>query len=128
FALVMATGILSVAAHLLGAEGLARALFAANVAFYAALWAINVTRLALHRDRVLADLMHHGRCVGFFTVVAATCVLGSQALAVAALPRVATALWGLGIALWAALTYGIFALLTVKAHKPSLAEGINGSW
>ena len=30
------------------------------------------------RDRVVADLSHHGRAVGFFTIVAATCVLGSQ--------------------------------------------------
>src|SRR5205814_5570833 len=26
------------------------------------------------------------------------------------------------------ITYGVFAILTVKAEKPSLAEGINGGW
>lgn len=41
---------------------------------------------------------------------------------------VAATLWILGVIQWALFTYGIFALLTVKREKPSLAEGIDGSW
>src|SRR5262249_29826579 len=33
-----------------------------------------------------------------------------------------------GVVLWAIFTYTIFALLTVTPAKPSLADGINGSW
>lgn len=128
FALVMATGIVSVASHLVGHRALAVALLALNLVFYPAVWALTVARAVRHRERVAADLLHHGRSVGFFTAVAATCVLGSQCLLVGDAPRAATALWALGIALWAVLTYGVFALLTVKPEKPSLAEGINGGW
>lgn len=128
FALVMATGIVSTASHLLGLPGVARALLALNVAFYAVVVALTVARVVRHRDRVVADFLHHGRCVGFFTAVAATCVLGSQFLLVGGSFRAAAALWALGLALWAALTYAIFTLLTVKTEKPPLVEGLNGGW
>ena len=128
FALVMATGVVSLASHLAGLRAVALALFALNLAFYPALWALTLARVARHRGRVVADLLHHGRCVGFFTAVAATCVLGSQCLLVGDAPRAASALWALGVALWASLTYTIFTLLTVKPEKPPLAEGLNGAW
>ena len=128
FALAMATGIVSIAASLLGLRPLALLLFALNAVFYPALWVLFLLRLARHRAAVLADLLHHGRSVGFFTVIAATCVLGSQALVVAGLADLARALWFVAIGLWVALTYGIVTLLTVKTEKPTLAEGINGGW
>ena len=81
-----------------------------------------------YRDRVRADLLHHGRAVGFFTIVAATCVLGSQCLLIGGSFAAASALWIAGIVLWALLIYGVLALLTVKPDKPALADGINGGW
>jgi tellurite resistance protein TehA-like permease len=128
FALVMATGIVSIACHLVGLGLAARALFALNIVFFAAVWSLTMARIVRHRARVIADLLHHGRSVGFFTTVAATCVLGSQCLVVAGAHGVALALWICGIALWALLTYAIFTIITVKADKPALAEGINGAW
>lgn len=128
FALVMATGIVSIASHLLGLGMLATPMFALNIAFYAAVWILTILRVVRHRDQVVADLLHHGRSVGFFTMVAATCVLGSQALVIGGSHRAATVLWVIGVVLWAILTYGIFTLLMVKASKPTLAEGINGGW
>jgi tellurite resistance protein TehA-like permease len=128
FALVMATGIVSIASYLIGLPLLARALFAANLVFYPVLWGLTLARIARHRDLVLADLTHHGRAVGFFTIVAATCVLGSECLVVGHAPRAARALWFLGIGLWALLTYATFTILTVKRSKPPLAEGLNGGW
>jgi tellurite resistance protein TehA-like permease len=128
FALVMATGIVSLACHLLGLRALARALFAANLVFYPVLWALTIARLVRHRARVAADLAHHGRAVGFFTIVAATAVLGSECLIVGGSFRAAVVLWIASIVLWALLTYTIFTVLTVKPVKPPLAEGINGGW
>jgi tellurite resistance protein TehA-like permease len=128
FALVMATGIVSIACQLLGFVWLARALFAINIAFFIALWVLNLLRIVWFRERVVADLNHHGRAVGFFTAVAGTCVLGSQSLVVAHAWRAGAALWAAGIVLWAGITYTVFTVLTVKAEKPSLAEGINGGW
>ena len=128
FALVMATGIVSIACHLLVSPAAARALFAANVLFYAALWVFTAARVVRFPSAVKADLFHHGRAVGFFTIVAATCVLGSQALVIGDAWRAAAALWTAGIALWAALTYTIFTALTIAPQKPPLAEGLNGGW
>jgi tellurite resistance protein TehA-like permease len=128
FAIVMATGIVSIASHLMGLHGIATALFALNVALYAIVWGLTLLRIARHGDRVRADLLHHGRAVGFFTAVAATCVLGSQCVVIGGAPRAGLALWALGIVLWGLLTYGILAILTVKTDKPSLADGINGGW
>jgi tellurite resistance protein TehA-like permease len=128
FALVMATGIVSIASHLLVSEALAAGLFAANVLFYVALLAFTGARVVGFPERVKADLFHHGRAVGFFTTVAATCVLGSQALIVWGSWRAGAALWFAGIGLWALLTYSIFTALTVAAQKPPLGEGLNGGW
>jgi tellurite resistance protein TehA-like permease len=128
FAMVMATGIVSIASLLLGFGSVARVLFWLNAVFYLVLWLLTLFRCARYPQKVRADLLHHGRSVGFFTTVAATCVLGSQFLIIAGSWSVAAALWFVGIALWATLTYGIITLLTVKDTKPGLAEGINGGW
>jgi tellurite resistance protein TehA-like permease len=77
---------------------------------------------------VVADLAHHGRAVGFFTTVAATCVLGSQVFLIKGAWSVAAIFWVAGVVLWAVLTYTVFTILTVKSEKPPLAEGINGGW
>ena len=128
FALVMATGIVSIASHLLEVPFIPKVLFALNAVFYPSLWALTFLRAWRHRARFLADLMHHGRAVGFFTMVAATCVLGSQCLVIGELPNVAFWLWVLGVVLYVLLVYAIFTILTVKSEKPPLAEGINGGW
>lgn len=128
FALVMATGIVSLAAELVGYHAVALALLPLNALFYVVLVVLALARLALHRDRVIADLFDHGRSVGFFTVVAGTCVLGSELLLVAGLRTPALALWIAGIVLWLVITYTVFAVITVKAEKPALANGINGGW
>jgi tellurite resistance protein TehA-like permease len=128
FAMAMATGIVSVACHLVGYPRLATGLFALNVVVYATLWVLTLLRLVRYPGAVLADWLSHGRGVGFFTTVAATCVLGTQFLVVADMPRAAWGLWVAGIVLWAFLTYGIFATLTVRRAKPPLSVGIHGGW
>lgn len=126
FALVMATGIVSIASDLLGMAVIGQALFWFNIIAYVVLWALPVARLVRHLDAVWADLLDHNRSVGFFTTVAATCVLASQCLVIYQAERAALALGVLGLVLWAVLTYTIFAILTVKQHKPELARGIHG--
>jgi tellurite resistance protein TehA-like permease len=128
FALVMATGIVSIASHLTDLPRIGVALFVLNLTFYIALWGLTTLRLVRHRDRLVADLLDHGRSVGFFTAVAATCVLGSQFVLIAQAWRAAAVLWFFGIALWALVTYTVLTILTVKTAKPPLAEGINGGW
>jgi tellurite resistance protein TehA-like permease len=128
FAMVMATGIVSIACALFDFRAIGVALLWANSGFYIALWLLTGLRVAWFPDRVLADFTHHGRAVGFFTVVAATSVFGSQWFVIAGAWRLAAWLWAATIVLWAAITYSVFTLLTVKEHKPPLDEGINGGW
>jgi len=128
FAMVMATGIVSTDAFVLGKANLGLALFGVNLVAYVVLWVASIARVARSPRRVLADLLDHGRGPGFFTVVAATCVLGSQLILLFEAYRPALALWLLGLSLWIGLTYTIFTGLTIKETKPSLADGISGAW
>ena len=128
FALVMATGFVSIAALQAGLRRVALALLCVNGVAYSALWLLTGLRVFRCCDHVLADLTDHQRAPGFFTAIAATCVLGSQSLLIAGTLRFAFALWIAGLALWLLLTYGIFTALIVKERKPSLGEGITGAW
>jgi tellurite resistance protein TehA-like permease len=128
FAMAMATGIVSIACHLVGFRWVAVVMFWLNIAIYAGLWGLTLLRIVGYPGAVVADLRSHGRGVGFFTTVAGTCVLGSQFLVVGEMPRIALYLWVLGIVLWAILTYGILSALTVLRSKPPLSVGIHGGW
>jgi len=128
FALVMATGILSISAHLLGLDAVARALLALAALFYVALGTLTIARIALYPRRVLEDLVSHARGPGFFTMVAGTCVLGSDLLLVAGAARAATALLAVGAVLWVGIIYTFVTAVTIREEKPSLEAGINGAW
>jgi tellurite resistance protein TehA-like permease len=128
FALVMATGIVSIAAYRLELWPVAWALLVLNIAFYAILWLLMLVRLAWFLPRVLADLTNHGRGAGFFTIVAGTCVLGVQLLLVAGAAAIAQALWVLGLLLWLLVMFSFFTIVTVRENKPALDTGINGAW
>jgi tellurite resistance protein TehA-like permease len=128
FGMAMATGIVSIAAHLLDLERLAMALFALNLVIYAALWALLLTRLWLHPGRVFQDLIDHLRGPGFFTTVAASGVIGSQCLLVGGSRFWGFVFWSVALALWLALTYTIFTAFTIKSRKPTLDKGISGAW
>lgn len=128
FAMVMATGIVSIASHLLGLTTVALALLVVNVVTYVVLWALYLARLVLFPRQMLADLTDHARGVGYFTVVAGTCVLGAQCLVVVQYPQVAAALWILGAAIHIPLIYAVFGSFTTRRRKPDIEHGLNGGW
>lgn len=128
FALVMATGIVSIAAKLMEMPAVAIALLAVNAAAFLALWILNAVRLARFPRDVLADLGDHQRGVGFFTAVAATSVFGSQIVILLQSRTAGIVLWAATLILWAGLVYAVFTALTVKEVKPSLDQGIHGGW
>lgn len=128
FGMVMATGIVSLAAHLLALTRIAHALLYLNIAVYAVLCLLTVLRLVFHSRLFFGDMIDHLRGPGFFTTVAATSVLGSQFIVLAENYRAGTVLWWVAIMLWIALTYTIFTGLTIKEDKPTLDKGINGAW
>jgi tellurite resistance protein TehA-like permease len=128
FGMSMATGIVSIACHLLGLRDLAALLFWVNALAYLVLWGATIARALFFPKAFLADWTSHQRAPGFFTTVAATCVLGTQLVQIGQAPAVGLALWILGLLLWALCTYAIFVSLSIREEKPSLADGINGGW
>ena len=128
FALVMATGIVSIASQMLGWSRIAVALLAVNLPAYALLAALTLARAALFPRRLIGDLADHARGSGYFTTVAGTCVLGSQCFLVAGWRGAAEGLLAAGIAFWVVVMYAFFTAVIVRPVKPSLEQGINGAW
>jgi len=128
FALVMSTGIVSLACHLMGCAVPALVLFWMNVGFYLILWCLSLLRLTFYPRLVLDDLQSHSRGVGFFTVIAGTCILGSQCLIVLKAQVWGVALLCLGAGLGLFLLYAVFFALITRPVKPTLPECISGEW
>lgn len=128
FALVMATGIVSIAAFQQGFETLARAFLVVNVAAYVVLWALTIFRLVRFPGRVRDDMATHQRGVGFLTIVAGTNVLGSEVALLTSWTGLAFGLWIAGLVLWLVITYWFLTAVTVRAEKPPLESGIGGAW
>lgn len=128
FALVMATGVVSMACDLNGLRPVALVLVAVNWVAWPLLWALTILRALRFRGRLLEDVSDHRRAPGFFTIVAGTCVLGTQNVVVLGAVGIGEALWWLGLILWFGIMYTFFTAVTVRRRKPSLARGINGAW
>ena len=128
FGLVMATGIVSLAAFLMGHRGLGLALFDLNLGQYAVLWVLYVLRAWRHPRRFFGDMVAHATGPGYFTVVAGTGILASQFMVMRENVAAGRALWLLAGLLWLGLTYTIFVALTVRREKPTLDRGIHGGW
>lgn len=126
FALVMATGIISNAFFLEGERIIADALFAVNLVAYPWLCALTVLRIARFGAAAWADLLSPRRVFLFFTLVAATDVLGT-AIGLRGFPTVALVMWFFAFALWFGLIYLGFSVLMFH----NTAEGANvveGAW
>ena len=128
FALVMATGIVSIAAKLENMPEIAWALFIANIVFFAILWLLTLARLFRNFSGIVADLTSHERGHGFFTIVAGTCVLAKQFHIIGGNSNVAALLWLAGLLLYFLLMYTFIAAVTVREVKPSLENGLSGGW
>jgi len=118
FGMVMATGIVSLAAYLLAMPGIAQALFQLNVVVYAGLWFLTVLRAVRYPRRDFGDMVDHLRGPGFFTSVAGTSVLGSQFVVLAADYRAGTVLWVVATQSIAVLS----ALLAAHLDPPARLE------
>ncbi|MDB5911848.1 MAG: C4-dicarboxylate transporter, partial [Ramlibacter sp.] len=128
FAIVMATGIVGLAAHQQAHATIAAVLLVLTGLAWVAIAALTAARLVLHPGRMLADLRSHQRAPGFLTAVAATAVLGSQLLVQEAWPAAAGWLAAVAAVLWIGLTYCILLSLIIARDKPLLPAGISGSW
>jgi tellurite resistance protein TehA-like permease len=128
FAFVMATGIVSIAAHLTGLTPVSNLLLGLNLSVFVTLWVLLLIGLIREPGFVLADARNHDRAPRMLSVVAATCVVGNE-IALASGGRViVTGLWAIAAVLWCGLTYLLLAAITSRAEKPPLEGGIDGSW
>ena len=126
FAAVMATGIVSIGAGLLGQVLLGDVLLWCTIAAFVILLTAYIIRAVAFPRRFARSLQEPAAAVSYFTVVAGTNVLAAGLLS--------RGLWqlalGLGLAaglLWLALTYGIFCSIVLAGNRPLLRE-ITGAW
>lgn len=128
FALVMATGIVSIATYLHGVPTLPTVMFWLNALFLVGLTVATGARVLYYPRAFAADIQSHSRGVGFFTTVAAIAVFGTELVLLMDAAGIAAVFWIVAIALWFVTIYGVLGVLTAKPDKPSLADGLNGGW
>jgi tellurite resistance protein TehA-like permease len=128
FAIVMATGIVALAVNAAGWPACGRVLFWVGAAAYAVLWFLAAAKAARHRPAVRADLSSHARAPGYFTVVAATGVLGNGSVLLYDSPVAGLVLWAAALVLWTLLSYTILPALIEAEDKPELEKGLSGVW
>lgn len=128
FGLVMATGIVSLAAFMMGHRSIAFPLFYLNTAQYVVLCFLYGLRAWRYPSRFFGDMLAHATGPGYFTTVASTGILASQYLIMDENVAAGATFWMLAVLLWVCLTYSIFMAITVRHDKPTLDKGINGGW
>jgi tellurite resistance protein TehA-like permease len=126
FALVMATGIISNAFYFEAPRAVSDVLFWFNVVAYPVLVAATILRAIRVPRAMWADLTNPRQVFSFFTIVAATDVLG-----VAVLLRghggLAILMWLLALGVWLALLYTSFGVLTFLNNARG-ADVVDGAW
>lgn len=128
FAIVMATGIVSLAASSAGFPSIADGLFLLNAVLYPILLFLFMARIVIARHAILADFANHAKAPGFFTMVAGPCVLGNQVVLLEDWPVAATILLGIGLAHWVICTYLMLPGLMTAEVKPPPERGLSGAW
>ncbi|GAB2978146.1 tellurite resistance/C4-dicarboxylate transporter family protein [Nocardioides montaniterrae] len=127
FALVMASGILSIGFHVRGDRLISLALLAVATTAYVVLLGLSAWRLVRHADAVREDFADPRRAFGFFTLVAGTDVLAIR-FGTAGSFTVAAVLVGCAVATWAVLGYVIpWTAVLGRSERPVLAAA-NGTW
>lgn len=128
FALVMATGIIAIAAGQQDLGWLGDALYVIAAVGYLVLVVLLALRIIRFPRLVATDLTSHAKGFAFLTIVAGTNVLGSASALIHGWWGLAWALWWASLGLWAILVYVTVVAVVIKAPKPALSDGINGTW
>jgi tellurite resistance protein TehA-like permease len=128
FALVMATGIVAVAASQQNVDWLADVLYVVAAAAYVVLVVLLVVRIVRYWALFAADVTAHAKGFAFLTIVAGTNVLAAASIVIHGWRDLAWILWWIGIALWVVFLYTTLIAVVIGGEKPGLESGINGSW
>jgi tellurite resistance protein TehA-like permease len=127
FAIVMGTGIVSVGMLLSGYRALSTILAGLTICFYLVLIALTVLRLIAYRGALLRDFSDPRRGFGFFTIIAATNVLGVR-LAMDEHHDAAAILLVFAGVLWLGLGYVVpWTAVLGNPERPVVAAA-NGTW
>lgn len=127
FALVMASGIISVGMSLEGHTQVSVLLLVVAVAAFVVLGLLTVWRLVAHRDAVREDFEDPRRAFGFFTFVAGTNVVGVR-LAIDGQHAVSVTLLAAAGFGWLVLGYVVpWTAVLGKQERPVIATA-NGTW
>ncbi len=127
FALVMASGILSIGMHLQRQVLLSVLLLAACAAGFVVLVVLNVWRLLRYRGAMVEDILDPRRAFGFFTFVAGTNVLGVR-LAMEGHYTVTAWLLGLAGVTWLVLGYVVPWTAVLGPQRRPVVATANGTW
>jgi tellurite resistance protein TehA-like permease len=127
FALVMATGIISVGTHLEHRRLVSDVLLMVCAVAFVVLLGLTTARLVLYRPAVVSDFLDPRRAFGFFTFVAGTNVLGVR-LGVAGHPSVTAGLLIASGLAWLVLGYVVpWTAVLGRKERPVVATA-NGTW
>ncbi|TAM66833.1 MAG: hypothetical protein EPN48_14145 [Microbacteriaceae bacterium] len=126
FALVMATGIVSIGLSVLGFALLGDILLICTAIGFVVLGCAYIARAVRFPHTVAASLRNPNAAVGYFTVVAGLDVLATGLIGHGLWP-VALVLGIAAFVIWFALTYGLFSVIVLGGHHPRLRE-ITGAW
>lgn len=127
FALVMASGIVSMGLYLLGYHVASTVLAIIMVIAYAVLIVLNLWRFVAYRSAMISDFSDLQRSFGFFTFVAGTGVLGSR-LALSGWWNTATVLLTIAAVSWLILGYAVPVVAVLGKGRRPLIKSANGSW
>ncbi len=127
FSLVMATGIVSIAAHLYHFSLFSRALFYLNIVSYVVLCLSFGARMFFYGKEFRSDFFDSSKNMGFLSFIAANCILGSQFVLFLSDSYLGTFFLSIGLLSWVFLMYALFAIHIEKTGKPSL-KAISGTW
>lgn len=126
FAMVMSSGIISIGFHTLGFPALADALYVFALCAFGALLLLSAARAVLHGSAVRIDLLNPRMVFSYFTLVAATDIVGLM-LDARGYNALALACWVFAFLSWSALLYLAFSVLTFVSHEHNV-NIVNGGW
>lgn len=127
FALVMASGIISLGLHLEGFHVLSAVLLVVALVAYIVLVVLFGWRISAYRETVQEDFTDPARAFGFFTFVAGTNVLGAR-LSAAGWPWVTEVLLAISAVTWFILGYVIPWTAVLGRTERPVIRFANGTW
>ena len=126
FAMVMASGIISIGFSTLHHDRPAQALYVFAVCAWILLVVLSAARLLRHPMAVREDLLNPRMVFSYFTLVAATDIVG-RLLHARGYVLLAIGCWVLAFVVWFSLLYLAFSVLTFLSHEDNV-NVVHGGW